>query len=159
MNDRWNAYHNYYELVGAQKSVEDFCNERRHQTACPYCKAGHVDPTTGKYFRNPHRKLTPLGVSPEGGKMSKEERIRMYAQKPFEEKRVYLRRGMTKLRAQIVEFPHGTLVDRFDALAYLCKLLRPPISDSEVESSKAAQRQYQLAAKPRISTQYDYGGY
>jgi len=88
MGDRWKFYHDHYELVGAQKSVEDFCNERKHQVECPYCKAGHVNPETGQFFKNPHRKIRPIPIKPPGGALSKEERIRMYAQKPFEEKRV-----------------------------------------------------------------------
>jgi hypothetical protein len=156
-NDRWNGYHNHYELVGAQKSVEDFCRERKFQLECPYCCAGHIK--DGKFEKNPHRKLTPIGVKPPGGSMSKEERIRLYAQKPFEEKRIYLRRGMTKLRQQIVEFPHGTLVDMFDTLAYLCNLLRPPISDAEVSSDKAAESARRVAGKSFTHTERDYGGY
>src|SRR4029077_3598558 len=99
MNDRWKLHRSHYELVGAQKAVEDFANERKHQAECPYCKAGHINPETNQYFKNPHKKLTLVGIKPPGGSMSKEERIRLYAQKPFEERRVYLRRGMTKLRA------------------------------------------------------------
>jgi len=157
INDRWRFYKNHYELVGAQKSVEDFCRERAHQQECPYCSAGHLK--DGRFLKNPHRKITPIGVKPEGGVMSKEERIRMYAQKPSQEKRIYLRRGMTKLRRQIIEFPHGTLVDMFDALAYLCKLLRPPISDVEIASDKAARVSAQLVGKPFTHTERDYGGY
>lgn len=159
MGDRWKFYHDHYELVGAQKAVEDFCNERKLQVECPYCKAGHVNPATGQFFKNPHRKVRPIPIKPPGGALSKEERIRMFAQKPFEEKRVYLRRGMTKLRGQIIEFPHSTLVDEFDALAYLCHLLRPPLVDAEVESSKSAEMQRRHAAKPFTATERDYGGY
>jgi hypothetical protein len=159
MNDRWKLYHAHYELVGAQKAVEDFANERKHQSECPYCPAGHLEEDGKLFRRNPHRKLTLIGIKPPGGSMSKEERIRLYAQKPFEERRVYLRRGMTALRAQIVEFPHGALVDRFDALAYLCHLLRPPISDNEESSDKAAQLLHKVAGKPFTHQEYDRGGY
>lgn len=159
LNDKWNLYHAYYELVGAQKSVEDFCNERKFQSACPYCSAGHINPETGQYFKNPHKKLRVLPIKPPGGSMSKEERIRLYAQKPCEEHRVYLRRGMTKLRNQIIEFPHGTMVDVFDAFAYLCNLLRPPISDADQESARATDRKHQFGGKPFTQTERDYGGY
>jgi len=159
IGDRWKFYHDHYKLVGAQKSVEDFCNERKHQVECPYCKAGHVNPETGQFFKNPHRKIRPIPIKPPGGALSKEERIRMYAQKPFEEKRVYLRRGMTKLRSQIIEFPHGDLVDMFDALAYLCMLLRAPLVDAEVDSEKAAASARRVASKPFTATERDYGGY
>jgi len=157
MNDRWRAYKNHYELVGAQKSVEDFCLERKLQPECPYCSAGHV--VEGKYAHNPHKRIAPIGVKPEGGKLSKEERIRMYAQKPMQEKRVYLRRGMTKLRNQIIEFPHGPLVDRLDAAAYLIHLLRPPISDADVESEKARDQVARLGGKCFTHQEFDRGGY
>jgi hypothetical protein len=157
MNDRWRGYKNHYELVGAQKSVEDFCLERKLQPQCPYCTAGNV--IDGKFAKNPHRRILPIGVKPEGGQMSKEERIRMYAQKPFEEKRVYLRRGMTKLRQQIIEFPHGALVDMFDTLAYLCKLLRAPLSDADASSDKAESARHHIAGKPFTHAERDYGGY
>lgn len=157
LNDRWRCYKNHYELVGAQKSIEDFCLERKLQPQCSYCSAGHL--VDGKFAKNPHRRILPIGIKPEGGQMSKEERIRMYAQKPMEEKRVYLRRGMTRLRQQIIEFPHGAMVDRFDAAAYLIHLLRPPISDIEVESSKAALASHKIAGKPFTHAERDYGGY
>jgi hypothetical protein len=157
MNDRWRCYKNHYELVGAQKAIEDFCQERKSGGPCPYCKAGHL--IDGKYIRNPHRKISPIGIKPEGGGMNKEERIRMYAQKAFEEGRVYIRRGMTKLRSQIVQFPHSDLVDRFDALAYLIKLLRPPLSDADVDSARAFEARRKQQGHPRIATGVDYGGY
>jgi hypothetical protein len=159
MNDRWHGYKNWYELKGSQSSVEDFCNERKRQQECPYCKAGHLE--EGKFIKNPHRKLTAEPFSHKGGGslVSKEERIRMYAQKPFEERRVYLKRGMTKLRGQIIEFPHGVLVDEFDALASLIHLLRPPISDADVESAKAATSMHRVAGKPFTHSERDYGGY
>jgi hypothetical protein len=113
----------------------------------------------GKYARNPHKRIAPIGIKPEGGKLSKEERIRMYAQKPMQEKRVYLRRGMTKLRQQIVEFPHGPMVDRLDAAAYLIHLLRPPISDADVESSRAADQVAKLGGKNFTHQEFDRGGY
>jgi len=66
---------------------------------------------------------------------------------------------MTKLRSQIIEFPHGDLVDMFDALAYLCMLLRAPLVDAEVDSSKSAEMQRRVASKPFTATERDYGGY
>jgi hypothetical protein len=157
LNDRWNLYKAFYELVGAQKSVEDFANERRHQPECAYCQAGHLK--EGKFERNPHKRLTPIGIKPPGGQLSKEERIRLYAQKPMEEKRVYFRRGMTVLRNQVIEFPHSPMCDRFDTLAYLCNLLRAPLSDADVESYKAEDARHRVAGKPFTHTERDYGGY
>jgi hypothetical protein len=158
LNDRWNAYKNHYEKVGAQKAVEDMCAERKFQQECPYCKAGHVR-EDNKYFKNPHRKIAPIGITPEGGKLSKEERIRMYMQKPAEEKRIYLRKGMQKLRNQFIEFPHGVIVDQLDTVAYLCHLLRSPLSQADQDSYKADEAKSKLAHSPRTNTEHSYGGY
>jgi hypothetical protein len=155
LNDQWQAYHNHYELVGAQKAVEDFCNERLGP--CPYCDAGHVK--DGKLLKAAHRRIKPIGIKPPGGNMNKEDRIRLYAQKPFQEKRVYLHTSMHALRSQIIEFPHGTLVDRFDTLAYLLHLLRAPLSDSDIQSQVATEQVAMHKSKPFIQTEHDYGGY
>lgn len=161
MNDRWRCYENFYERKGAQSSVEDFCRERTVQKECPYCQAGHLDGEGRLYLRNPHLRIIAKPFSHPGAASdkSKEERIRFYAQKAFEEGRVYFRRGMTAIRRQITQFPHGELVDRFDALATAIKLSRPPLSDADEESANAVHRAHTLAGKPRISSEYDRGGY
>jgi hypothetical protein len=161
LNDRWQCYENNYEKKGAQSSVEDFCNERRHQKECPYCNAGHLSEDGKVYLRNPHRPIRAKPFSHPGSasEKSKEERIRFYAQKPIEEGRVYLRRGMVAMRNQIIQFPHAALVDRFDALASAIKLSRPPLSDDEFQSSQADVSVHHLASKPRTQVSRDYGGY
>ena len=161
INDRWKCYENYYEKKGAQSSVEDFCIERKRQPECPYCLAGHLDDAGKQYRRNPHKRITAKPFSHPGGAgdKSKEERIRFYAQKAFEEHRIYLRRGMSKLRRQIIEFPHGTLVDVFDALASAIKLSRAPLSDNEEKSQQADEAQHKAQLTQRINTEFSYGGY
>jgi hypothetical protein len=169
LHDQWKCYKNFYERKGAQSSVEDFCKERRFQHECPYCLAGHINPETNKYHKNPHSKITAIPFSHPGGASakSKDERIRFYAQKPFEERRIYLhpkhaaptKKSNTWLRKQITEFPHGDMVDRFDALASAIKLSRPPIRDEEVESAKAAEQVAKMAGKNFTHQEYDRGGY
>ena len=161
MNDRWKFYKNRYERKGAQSSVEDFCRERTRIEQCPYCDAGHMQ-DDGKLFKNnPHKRITaePFSHAGGGSDKSKEERIRFYLQKPLEDKRIYLRRGMQKLRQQIVQFPHGDLVDLVDALASAVKLSRPPISEDEQESQVATAEAHRAAGKCFTQTDRDYGGY
>lgn len=161
LNDRWQCYDNYYEKKGAQSSVEDFCRERKNQPMCPYCSAGHLDTDGRVYLKNPHKTIRAKPFSHPGSaaEKSKQERIRFYAQKPVEEGRVYLRRGMVTLRNQIVQFPHAALVDRFDALASAIKLSKPPLSDEEFQSEQADITIARTAGKPRTQTSRDYGGY
>lgn len=148
LNDQFVFYQNFYELVGAQKAVEDIIRERKAQIACRLCSKSH-------------RTLNPLPVKPSGGKssVSKEERIRIFAQAAFEGKRVYLRAGMDELRRQILSFPHGDLVDQFDALAYCINKARPPLSDEAVREEGKQEVEWREAGRPRTSTEYDYGGY
>jgi hypothetical protein len=94
--------------------------------------------------------------------MQKEDRIRLYAQSPFEQGRVYIRRGMEQLRNQIVTFPHATLVDRFDVVAYLIHILErvnPPRTQEEVKASEAEAAAYHARQTSRSHTEVDYGGY
>lgn len=158
LNDQFICYHNHYEQVGAQKSVEDVIRERNAQPACSHCKAGHPA-LNGDKPRPPHRKLQPIGIKPPGGSLNKEDRIRMFAQAAFQEGRVYLRQGEDKLRRQIVGFPHISPIDLFDAFAYLINLLRPPVDEDMVEAEKAALETFKVHSKPRTHTAVDYGGY
>lgn len=161
LGDRWKPYQDYYEAKSSQKAVEDLVRDRRFQKACPRCQAGHLDDKGQLYLKNPHRRINPIPYLPKGsvGVASKEERIRFYAQKPFEDGLVYIRRGMTKLRSQIIEFPHGSMVDVFDATAYLLHLMRAPLSDDEAESELASIQVAKMSSKPRIACEHDYGGY
>jgi hypothetical protein len=145
MKDRLITHDDYFEAVGAQKEIANLVRLRRMMQMCAAC---------GKI----HKYLSPKPVLPEGGR-NKEDRIRLYAQDDFAAGRVYLRRGMETLRNQIIQFPHGTLVDRFDALAYAIKLARLPVSDEYLMDEK--QRREHLAARrmQRTDTDVNYGGY
>ena len=145
LNDRYMAYRNHYEQVGAQKAVEDVIAERVSEV-CRHCGARH-------------RRLDPVPVRPPGGSLNKEDRIRMFAQAAFEEGRVYLRRNMTALKGQILAFPHGDLVDMFDALAYLLNLTRPPMSEEQEQEDKDRELARKTLPLSRTSTAYNYGGY
>lgn len=146
MNDHFRFYENYYEQIGAQKEVEEIVKER--PLICNRCS-------------QTHKRLRPLPFIPPGGKssMSKEERIRLFAQTAFQEGRVYIRKEHAELRRQITSFPHGDLVDQFDALASGIHLLRPPLSDEEVKEEQEFVQRQRALAKPRTNTTYDYGGY
>jgi hypothetical protein len=154
INDSYIFYTTFYEDVGAQKSLEDIQRERRAQTECRYCKE-HGKPGVH------HKPLVLIPVKPPGGKgkATKEERIRTFAQPVMEEGRFYIHRGMLKLKKQILDFPHGDLVDEFDAVAYLCWKLRPPISDEQYEEEKDRQEKAAVPHQPRTHTEVNYGGY
>jgi hypothetical protein len=147
MNDKWNCWRNYFEAVGAHKTVEEQVRLRK-PGPCDVVRDGK---TCGKV----HRRLNPKKINPDS--KSKEDRIRALAQPAFEEKRVFIRIGMEKLRKQITNFPYMTLVDQFDTVAYAISLLRPPMSEEEIAdrpSNTAA-----MVARPRTHTGVDYGGY
>ena len=94
--------------------------------------------------------------------MHKDDRIRLYAQQTFEQGRVYIRHNMEQLRNQIVTFPHGTLVDRFDVLAYLIHILErtgPPRTEDDVKQSEKEAEAFRAKQKPHVHTTIDYGGY
>lgn len=142
-NDKWRPWKNWYEAVGAHKAVTEIVKLRRYDEDCPTCKKSH-------------RKLNPIPFTPSGrgeGEKSKEERIRSLAQAAFEEGRVYLRAGQEKLRRQITTFPHGAMLDRFDAFAYAISMLKPPVGADE------APPRTPLVSSPRSHTTIDYGGY
>lgn len=152
LNDKLHCYKNHYEYVGAQKVVEDLIKERNLGAIGP---KGPICRTCGES----HYRITPLPVKPPGGK-SKEERIRMFAQEAFEQGRVYLHESMLKLKGQITSFPHGDLVDIFDAFAYLCNLLRPPMSDEELLDAQDEEELHKIPPASRVvSGSRHYGGY
>lgn len=151
LNDRLRCYKNHYEQVGAQKVVEDLIKERNLGSIGlkgPMCR------TCG----DSHYRINPIPVKPVGGK-SKEERVRMFAQEAFEQGRVYIHESMLKLKNQIVAFPHGELIDIFDALAYLCNLLRPPMSDEELLDLEAEEAKHLTPPPTRVISERHYGGY
>lgn len=154
MHDR-HAYHDsYYEDVGSQKEIEEIELERRYQPECRQCKEAGRITETRKYV---HRKLRLKGHKPPGG--LKEDRIRNYYGPRHDEKKIYLRFGMTVLKGQITEFPHGEKIDGLDALAYCVHLSRKPITQEDVASEKADMDTLIAARKPCTNTEYDYGGY
>jgi hypothetical protein len=65
---------------------------------------------------------------------------------------------MLALRTQILEFPHGALKDRLDALAYAVKQCYPPVSEEEEKERAADLQARREAMGPYTKTQYDYGG-
>ena len=161
LKDQFITAQDFYELVGAQKSIEDLVRTRRLQPFCVICGAGKSAAS-----KAPHRVLKPIAEKPAGGNMQKEDRIRLYAQSAFEQGRVYIRRsdaaGFEQLRNQIVTFPHGSLVDRFDVVAYLVHLLEkvnPPRTQEEVKASEAEAAAYHARQGSRAFTDTDFGGY
>jgi len=151
-NDQFVVHEQYYESVGSQKEVETQIMLRQKMTECHRCGKGAKDTT-------PHRRVRLKPVKPPGGRMSKDDRIRDFAQVPFEQGRVYLRRGMDELRTQIVSFPHHPLKDRFDRLAYAIHLLRPPISAEEAKTQEQEVERRRALAQPRTNATRNYGGY
>jgi hypothetical protein len=144
LNDRFTFYKCMYESVGAQKTVNDLILTRDYSAPCKACKALH-------------KRIRPEPVTPGPG--NKEDRIRMFSQSAFEDGRVYLRVNQEKLKTQILSFPHGEMVDQFDALAYLCKFSRAPISEDEIRDEKEAAEQRKQMVHQRISSEWCYGGY
>ena len=143
MNDHWQCWHNWFEAVGAHKEVGEQTIHR--ENPCKQC---------GKI----HRKIRPRPIIPPPG--SKEDRIRDLAQPAFEEGRVYLGEGMTKLRRQITDFPHGYMVDLFDALAYaISKARKPVIRDEDREVRAKLERERRATRGQRVYTTTVYGGY
>lgn len=151
MNDRFLFFDHYYEKIGAQHVVEDIYNERAFFQGqdCPHCGKEHG-----------HRRLR-LKQFIQTTRWSKEERIRLYITDTLKAHRIYLRKGVTqmKLRLQITSFPNGKLVDGLDALANACKVLRPPLSDDQIEEMKADARAAEAPPSQRVHTEANYGGY
>jgi hypothetical protein len=145
LNDQFLCYNNYYECVGAQKEVEEIVREVLSQLVCRVCN-------------KTHKRLNPLPSKPPGGKTIKEERIRLWCQNVVEEERLYIREGLVELRRQITSFPHGDLVDQFDALAGAIHYLRPPLSQEEFESRKIEEEEHKNRQQ-RTSQEYEVGGY
>jgi hypothetical protein len=145
MNDKWRLWRMYYEAVGAHKEVGDKYKDRVNaDETCRICK-------------KIHKRLRPRPIQPPPG--SKEDRIRDYAQVPFEEGRVYIGEWMTDLEKQITEFPFGELLDLFDALAYCIHYAkRAPRHDggsADEDRPKSKGRQ----PEKRTHSIVDYGGY
>lgn len=149
LNDKWKCWNNFYEAVGAHKEVGEMIHMR--QDPCQYITYG------GKRCEQHHRKIRPHPINPPPG--SKEDRIRDLAQPAFEEGRVYIGEGMTELRKQIAEFPHGSLVDIFDCLAYaIAKSRKPTIRDEDQAKGKESIPATRMGHS-RVHSSINYGGY
>jgi hypothetical protein len=145
LNDQFFFHDNYYEKVGAQKTIEeDLIPLRALLPKCPFCD-------------KKHNRLIVKPFAPPGGK-DKDSRIKAFLDPTIQDKRLYLRRGMDLLKTQITTFPISNLKDRLDALASGVSLLRPPSSEDELKAEEEAEE----AAKTHSSrtfTSYEVGGY
>jgi hypothetical protein len=142
-NDKWKPWQNWYEAVGAHKEVEEIL--RMCENPCKNCGKNHA-------------RIRPRKLMPPPG--SKEDRIRDLAQTAMEEGRVYIPLGMTDLRKQITDFPHGDLVDMFDCLAYaISKARKPTIHDKDQAGEEAGSAQPTRQFQPRTFSDQQYGGY
>lgn len=153
LNDKFYFYKNYYEAVGAQKSIVDVVGLLNHLLRsgkpCPHCGSAH-------------RPLRVEAFSPPGGsaEKSKDDRIRTFLQQPVESGRVYVRfNSHRKFRTQLSEFPHGPLKDVLDAAAYAVHLCAIPQSEEELAEERERQELRRATSRPRTHTAYDYGGY
>lgn len=147
LKDQFITRDDTFEEVGAQRSVGDIVRMRRMMPICVACK-------------KTHRLMNPKPWRPPGGgRLNKEDRIRLYLQDPMQRGLLYLRRGQEALRNQIVSFPHLTLFDRIDALASNVHLSRRPLSDEEKADEKEKKAAFEAHSKSRIATKYDHGGY
>jgi hypothetical protein len=104
-----------------------------------------------------HIKMRPRAILPPPG--PKEDRIRELAGPAFEEGRVYIGEHQTALERQILDFPHGELVDLFDALAYAISKARKPVLFDEDQGPATAGPPKNRLPQPRTHATVDYGGY
>jgi len=148
MNDKWKCWRHWYEAVGAHKEVGEKFKERPDYQGtavpCPYCTKVHL-------------KMRPRAILPPPG--PKEDRIRELAQPAFEEGRVYIGEHHTDLERQILDFPHGELVDLFDALAYAIQKARKPLLADDERTPPQAVLDRRRTPQPRTHSARDYGGY
>jgi hypothetical protein len=151
LNDQYMTWPNMFEGVGAHKEVSSIVVLRQQEGECSVCKK------EGKTVR--HRRLSPVCVTPPGGNAQKEDRILTFAQADFEDGRIYLDEQDVATRVQILQFPFGDLLDRFDALAYAIHYSRKPMSVGEAEAQAHERESKQLAKVQRTAQTYDVGGY
>jgi len=145
LNDQFMTWPNYFEAIGAHKELATVIALRELEKECALC-------------RKKHRRLNPVPITPPGGSINKEDRILTFCQQDFEEGKLYIHENDMKTKRQILEFPHGDMVDRFDALAYACHLSRRPHTAEELETITGAAEQAGRAQQ-RTSQAYDVGGY
>ncbi len=145
-HDRYNFHCSYYEKAGQQQAVEDIEYERQAQSECSRC-------------HKHHKKMRLEFVTARATEMSKEERITEFLQTLIQEHRLYLRRGMNKLRKQLIEAFHGDKVDELDALGYCKHLSKRPLSDEEYNEIEEKLEAAQTPHSARTNTEHNYGGY
>jgi hypothetical protein len=155
MNDQFMTWPNYFEAVGAHKELAGVIELRQQEMKLGECSVCAAKGRTGIK----HRKLNPVPITPPGGRVNKEDRILTFAQADFEEGKVYLHESDFATRRQILEFPHGEMIDRFDALAYTLNLARRPHTVEELESQERDKRRTEMGKQTRTSQTYDVGGY
>jgi hypothetical protein len=152
LNDQFFTWPNYFEAVGAHKELATVIELRQQEGECSVCKQA------GKSGVR-HKRLAPVPISPPGGRVNKEDRILTYAQSDFEEGRVYIHENDIKTRNQILRFPYGDMIDRFDALAYTLNLARRPHTIDEQEALERDRTKRELAKSQYTAQTYDVGGY
>jgi hypothetical protein len=145
MNDQFMCWPNYFEAIGSHKELATIIAMREAEKECSMCK-------------KKHRRLNPVPITPPGGSINKDDRILTFCQQDFEEGRIYLFENDIETRNQILEFPNGTLNDRFDALAYACHLARRPHTAEELEEETVRVEKSHTAVQ-RTNQAYDVGGY
>jgi hypothetical protein len=159
LNDKFLFWSNFFEDVGVQRSIKDIILLRNLEAECPACSLLTLVPPK----KVKHRHLFVDGVNPRGGstsKLSKEERMRFYAQEAFRTGKVYIREDLFELIRQITGFPHSDRFDRFETVCYLINLLRPPMSEEEETEEREQQELHQIKlAEPRVYSERSYGGY
>lgn len=145
INDQFICANNYYESVGAQKTIEEFVMMMKATTGCVMCS-------------KTHRRLVPQGIKPPGGR-EKDDRIRLYLQPCVEEGRLYLGPGQAALRVQLVSFPHFNLKDGADGVAYAVHESKRPMTEVEIRDEKAVVDAAMMPREARTQTSISYGGY
>jgi hypothetical protein len=136
---------NYFEACGAHKELATVIMLRQNENECTICK-------------KKHKRLSPIPVQPPGGIANKEDRILTFCQADFEDGKVYLHENDIKTKNQILQFPYGDMLDRFDALAYAINLSRRPHTIEEIEEF-AKEKTVRELAQQRTSQTYEIGGY
>lgn len=153
MNDKFRFYKNYFENVGAQKSIVDVVQLiniiLRSGKPCPHCQQKHIP-----------MRLEGFTLPGTAAEKHKDDRIRSFLQDHAESGRVYVRQNShRKFRTQYSEFPHGSFKDVLDAVASAVHLVPPTCSYEDVQSERAETERQKYSRKPRTHTSVDYGGY
>jgi hypothetical protein len=150
-NDQYLTWPNLFEGVGPHKEVASIVALRQVEDVCRVCIL--------KDKKVKHRRLGPVCVNPPGGVGSKEDRILTFIQADVEDGLVYLHEDDILTRKQMLEFPHGELMDRLDALAYAVYYSRRPHTVEELEAQEHEREAKNISRVQRTAQTYDVGGY